>query len=333
MYCQKCGKENPEGAKFCMHCVADLSGYKVEVAPKIKVSPKISVSAKAEGGVALKWKQKPIRYAEIKGKGKLPVFERFIHGSGGSIDDVLVHPERFFCPHCGNYGPLEMEKGDCVFCRSEDKDTWYIHWIIRKVYEVLKQEDEWVWNPYYLFKCHACGKSSLLHPPWAGTVSSEFHICLLEYVYLDLKGTGKTPIYSWVRKYFGNNQYCSPTGPTCPMCGADGTRVIDSLFREKKREIASYLEPIIELIKYNLWKCPVCGIPFLTVVNRDLKESKSYEVHVYSLCDVCGTRKAEHTCYSCDKNICENCAVTGYIKRGLFSKETIKGCPNCAKKK
>ena len=49
MYCQKCGKENPGGARFCMHCGADLSGYKVEISPKIDVSPKISVSAKAEG--------------------------------------------------------------------------------------------------------------------------------------------------------------------------------------------------------------------------------------------------------------------------------------------
>ena len=48
MYCPKCGKENPEDARFCMHCGADLSGYKVEVSPKIDVSPKISVSAKAE---------------------------------------------------------------------------------------------------------------------------------------------------------------------------------------------------------------------------------------------------------------------------------------------
>ena len=50
MYCQKCGKKNPEGAKFCMHCGDNLSGYKVEISPKIEVSPKIeikpSVSAK-----------------------------------------------------------------------------------------------------------------------------------------------------------------------------------------------------------------------------------------------------------------------------------------------
>ena len=36
-------KENPEGARFCMHCGADLSGYMVEISSKIEVSPKIEV--------------------------------------------------------------------------------------------------------------------------------------------------------------------------------------------------------------------------------------------------------------------------------------------------
>jgi hypothetical protein len=49
MYCPKCGKENPKGSTFCMHCGADLSGDNLEISPKIEVSPKISVSAKAEG--------------------------------------------------------------------------------------------------------------------------------------------------------------------------------------------------------------------------------------------------------------------------------------------
>jgi len=30
MYCPKCGKENPEGARFCMHCGADLRRYRIE---------------------------------------------------------------------------------------------------------------------------------------------------------------------------------------------------------------------------------------------------------------------------------------------------------------
>ena len=96
MYCQKCGEENPEGAKFCMNCGADVSGYKVEI------SPKISVSAKAEGGVALKWKQKPYMHVEIKGYGKLPVYKKFV-----CLENDV------FCPLCGNYGCV------CVKAESE----------------------------------------------------------------------------------------------------------------------------------------------------------------------------------------------------------------------
>ena len=90
MYCPKCGEENQEDAKFCMHCGADLSGYKVEI------SPKISVSAKAEGGVALKYRPKEKRYAEIKGEGDVPVYDRF--------PELEKNP---FCPRCGNYDSLD----------------------------------------------------------------------------------------------------------------------------------------------------------------------------------------------------------------------------------
>ena len=113
MYCPKCGKENQEDASFCMHCGADLSEYEVESSPKIEVSPKISVSAKAEGGVALKWKQKPYRHVEIDGYGKLPVYRKFVKLE-----------EKAFCPLCGNYGSVEfvpMAKGrsrlnHCLAC-------------------------------------------------------------------------------------------------------------------------------------------------------------------------------------------------------------------------
>jgi len=44
MYCPKCGKENPEGARFCMHCGTNLEKAKVEISPKIEVSPEIKVS-------------------------------------------------------------------------------------------------------------------------------------------------------------------------------------------------------------------------------------------------------------------------------------------------
>lgn len=47
-FCPKCGKENPEDARFCMHCGVYLSGYKVEISPKIDVSPKIEVRTNAE---------------------------------------------------------------------------------------------------------------------------------------------------------------------------------------------------------------------------------------------------------------------------------------------
>ena len=53
MYCQKCGKENPEDERFCMHCGADLSGYKVEISPKIDVSPKISISTMDKEQISL----------------------------------------------------------------------------------------------------------------------------------------------------------------------------------------------------------------------------------------------------------------------------------------
>ncbi len=42
MHCPKCGKENSEDARFCMHCGRDFSEHKVEFSPKIEVSPAIS---------------------------------------------------------------------------------------------------------------------------------------------------------------------------------------------------------------------------------------------------------------------------------------------------
>ena len=43
MYCPKCGKENSEDARFCMHCGADFGEMKVEISPKIVVSPTMKV--------------------------------------------------------------------------------------------------------------------------------------------------------------------------------------------------------------------------------------------------------------------------------------------------
>lgn len=129
MYCQKCGKKNPEGAKFCMHCGTDLSGYKVDISPKIEVSPKISVSAKAEGVPYPKWKPKIEKYVEIEGEGKLPVYKRFAEFEG-----------EFFCPQCGNY--------DCLEYKEEGL-------------EMISRDNV---HLYPMYECLACGKKSLLPP-------------------------------------------------------------------------------------------------------------------------------------------------------------------------
>jgi len=115
MFCPNCGKENLDDARFCMHCGADLSEYKVEISPKIEVAPKISVSAKAEGGVALKWKQKPYRHIEINGYGKLPVYRKFVNLE-----------EKAFCPLYGNYDSVEFESmaregSPLYYCLACDK--------------------------------------------------------------------------------------------------------------------------------------------------------------------------------------------------------------------
>ncbi len=52
-FCPKCGKENPGGTIFCMHCGADLSGYKVEISPNFDVSPKISISTMDKEQISL----------------------------------------------------------------------------------------------------------------------------------------------------------------------------------------------------------------------------------------------------------------------------------------
>jgi hypothetical protein len=327
MYCPKCGEENPEDVKFCMHCGADLSGYKVVI------SPKISVSAKAEGGVALKWKKKPIRYAEIKGIGKLPVFHDFVE-----------HGDAYFCPQCGNYGSLETVTQDSLSCWESGYDTFNSE---SGSYEVLKQEDEWVWIKYEMFRCLACEKLSLLQDKTSySSYRNVLHIRLLEYVYLELKGIGKTPIYSWCKEGDESRRLyaCSPANPTCPMCGTDSKQVVSSLFRKKIRKF-SHL-PIWwttnYVVLYDLWKCQTCGFPFLT--EKEYKTEEKYksekptscEVHIYTLCEVCENGKAEYTCSSCGKEICENCAIPKVFKKGIFSKETVKVCQNypfCARKR
>ena len=302
--CSRCGKENPEGARFCMECGADLNGYKVEISPKIEVAPKISVSAKAEGGVALKWKMKPIGYAEIRGKGKLPVFEKFIHGSGDAASASIYNPERFFCPQCGNYGSLETSKKceNRLYYGPMDHDMFG--------YEILKEGDKWAWKAYYMFNCLSCGKLSLL-----GTYYN-FSIRLIKYVYLE--GVGKIPVYGLCR----GEEYDIPLIPTCPECGADCERGVSHLNPEtasKCRELDRNKRPFdifSQLDRSRVYVCPICGFRFL------MKDSGDYLYEV-PLCKICESRKAEYTCSSCGKQICENCV----IKKGLLSKKYL--CPNC----
>ena len=301
MYCSKCGKENQEDARFCMHCGADLSEYKVEVAPKIVVSPKISVSAKAEGGVALKWKQKPEKYVEIKGKGKLPVFKRFIPGSGGEAIDptcILYNSERFYCPQCGNYGALVKGKENPVY--EYYKESW------GKLFE----------RRYYLYKCQACEKLSLQYDHFKAPVTP------YKYVYLDFKNIGEVPIYYLF-------------APICPICGADEPEIVyPDLYRNRTNsghDVVYEIEDVggavvrYDYDKYNLYKCPVCQFQYLCSQHRDeeCREGTTHEDYFHPICELCENHKAEYTCSSCGKRICENCVV----KKGLLSKRYL--CPNC----
>jgi len=158
MHCPRCGKENPEGANFCMHCGADLREYKVEISPKIEVSPKIHAEAKAEGIPYPKWKPKVERYVEIKGKGKLPVYKRFAE-----------HEGKPFCPQCGNYDSLEY---------------------ISQVGEIIKHSDNrQMIVKHNLYRClaSACNKFCLREEE-----AKSFEITKYRYLY----GVGKVPVTS-----------------------------------------------------------------------------------------------------------------------------------------
>ncbi len=118
MYCPKCGKANPEGGRFCMHCGADLNGHKVEIKPEIEVSPKIE--AKAEGVPYPKWKPLIESYVEVKSEGKLPVYSRFAE-----------FDEKPFCPQCGCYDSLNKlgEESEIVY---ENENRYLCKYILYK---------------------------------------------------------------------------------------------------------------------------------------------------------------------------------------------------------
>jgi len=240
MYCPKCGKENPGGARFCMHCGADLSEYTVEVAPKIEVSPKISVSAKAEGGLALKWKKKPEKCVKVL---QIPITDKEWAWKYRIKEDMEVPvykserqfsrlDDKPFCPLCGNYDCLKEEE------------------------EIYEDEDG-------------------VMPPDA------FEKMLMDGFELKVSESG------------GGKEFWA---------------------------------------KYKLHYCLACNHAFLTdehIVSFH-QESRADTV---APCEFCKVAAGIYKCYDCGKRICENCTVIKVVKKGLFSKETIKLCPNCAKEK
>jgi hypothetical protein len=309
MFCPKCGKENPEGAKFCMHCGADLSGYKVEISPKVEVSPKISVSAKAEGGVALKWKKKPDGYVEVEEYGRLPLYRDFV-----KLED------KPFCPFCGNYACLESE--ECI-----DKGF--------SIFDEDGREKEVVYGDYVIKYCVACNKK-LTFVSEGLRVSPEFER------YLYVKGD-TLPVYKnvagryWRRGALFSSEYlefefarlCNTEWVVyCPACKEKCEHAPNTTNTVWCRERV-----------YCLYMCEKCG-KFLVFI-RDWRinyPEKGVEsimkfpyLVAHPICDLCNNAAGKYTCSGCDKQICEQCAVTVEVKKGLFSKETVKLCPDCAK--
>ena len=340
MYCPKCGKENQEDARFCMHCGADLSGYKVEVAPKIEVSPKISVSAKAESGVALKWKLKPIKYAKIEGVGKLPVYE----------EDTLAELEdKHFCPLCGNYASLKKLKE------------------IEGVYKVIeKGEEKEVYAIYNLYHCLACDKKLLeCIDEWIASTEFERNF--------EFKGE-KIPAYKnvifthnfedrlksagfifWQETEQDAFAYEFSKDPLynvafCPICKRDrGVKPVETYSWKEKHYVDedenTYvinirghsntvkglgLEPSYNL---SLWECELCGKFLVYFTSHPGGRSYTYGF-AYPMCEFCDNSGGRHVCSVCGKRICKDCAVTRVIKkRRLLPDKTIILCPNCAKEK
>lgn len=353
MYCPKCGKKNPNGSRFCMHCGADLSGYKVEVAPKIEVSPKISVSAKAEGGMTLKWKQEPIKYAKIEGVGKLPVYEE---------DDLAKLEDKHFCPLCGNYASLK---------KLEE---------IEGVYKVIeKGEEKEVYAIYNRYQCLACDKILL------GCIDEEIVLTEFERNFNVRNSTGSYKVASYKKEKipaYKNLIFCNryenksislsskaslimweEKGGTkwyvytnhsyshvafCPTCkrnwgnvkpvrtcsedyqGTDDTYITIRYYSNAVERWG------LEHPLYSLWECDFCG-KFLVSHAQNTSHTGLVPytfTYIYSLCEFCNMAYGEYACSVCGKRICKNCAVKEVVlKRRFFFDKTIKLCPDCAKER
>lgn len=347
MYCPKCGKANPEGARFCMHCGVDLNGHKVEFSPNINVSPKVSAYAKAEGVPYPKWKPKVEEYVKIKGE-KLPVYSRFAEYSG-----------KPFCPLCRGYDSLEKEP----ILKTRHVNS--------KSVTIVK---------YDVYRCLACGKKALICKDREKyTIPSEVGS---GYYWID--GIGKIPIFQakpeicpkckipntveYAKKAYFPISYDtikSYERPSvldlipvevryykihgyeysryrCFSCGwsfliKESTKKeyltsVDSL-NKKSSDIWNKDEVVKGLCQYcgekpatlkNIleyaYKCEVCGkVLCRSCVNIGSKYYYCPTCASLRICSVCGKYIGEFICSSCGRRICKNCA------HGILSKK----CPNC----
>jgi len=327
MHCPRCGKENPEGSNFCMHCGADLREYKVEISPKIEVSPKVSAYAKAEAVPYPKWKPKPERYVEIKGEGKLPVYKRFAE-----------HEGKPFCPQCGNYDSLECEPV-LKTKHIEGKSVTIVE--------------------YDVYRCLACDKRSLIFRN-----SKQYQLPMVTG-YLYLYGVGKVPVTSdkpeicpnckepaiefkkytyFIASYKLINtsgiEYYGYKHPyyVCSSCGfgilVDSSKkeylgmrlskedIVENLCQFCGERAAAIKEGSIE---YS-YECERCG---KILCENCVRIKKGFFEYYYCpscassrMCQVCGEYVANYICLSCSRRICKDCAD------GILSKK----CPYCGSK-
>ena len=167
MYCSKCGKENPVGARFCMHCGADLSGYKVEISPKVEVSPKIKVSPEIEVKPTIKKGEdlsifsnkktqaevlayKPVSKPKVREhlvlegtEEVLPVYLEL--KDGDDYWNTRPCDARASCPECGGYRAMKLlEVAKMLTGRK------------KMLFEMLKEVD-YEQKRYWLYECTTCG--------------------------------------------------------------------------------------------------------------------------------------------------------------------------------
>ena len=124
MYCPKCGKENLNGSRFCMHCGADLSGYKVEISPNISVSPYITVPMMDKEQISLLVEDKFSKALE-----KTPAFKD-IQGEKAEftpeekqVIDVFLKVEKGRCVgvNLSKYNPQTLERCADFFDEVSEK--------------------------------------------------------------------------------------------------------------------------------------------------------------------------------------------------------------------